>query len=163
MTRSRSRTRELNVATWNVRSLSLTGRHGAGHVEVLLQKCKWLGCDVIGLQETRRPGRTEFASAGYHVFCSGEDKSSGRTGQHRGGLAAKESIVREATWTHELTNERLMPMTFNFLASKPNAITFVVAYGPTDTVSNKQEQKDAFGADLGSAVSRVPSSDYLFV
>ena len=121
-----------------------------------------LGCDVIGLQETQKPGRTEFASAGYRVFCSGEDKSSGRTGQHRVGLAVKESIVREATWTHEVTNERLMPMTFN-LAGKPNAITFAVAYGPTDTVSNKQEEKDAFGADLGSAVSRVPSSDYLCV
>ena len=34
--RARSRTGELNVATWNVRSLSLTGRRGAGHAEVLL-------------------------------------------------------------------------------------------------------------------------------
>ena len=49
MARARSRTGELNIATWNVRSLSLTGRRGAGHVEVLLQKCKVLGCDVIGL------------------------------------------------------------------------------------------------------------------
>ena len=34
--RARSRTGELNVATWNVRSLSLTRRRGAGHTEVLL-------------------------------------------------------------------------------------------------------------------------------
>ena len=47
VSRARSRTGELNVATWNVRSLSLTGRRGAGHAEVLLQKCKVLGCDVI--------------------------------------------------------------------------------------------------------------------
>ena len=80
--RAWSRTGELNVATWNVRSLSLTGRRGAGHAEVLLQKCKVLGCDVIGLQETRRPGRTEFVAAGYRVFCSGVDGSTGRTGQH---------------------------------------------------------------------------------
>ena len=54
--RARSRTGELNVATWNVRSLSLTGRRGAGHAEVRLQKCKVLGCDVIGLlrKEARR-------------------------------------------------------------------------------------------------------------
>ena len=51
-----SRTGELNVATWTVRSLSLTGRREAGHVEVLLQKCKVLDRDVIGLQETRRRG-----------------------------------------------------------------------------------------------------------
>ena len=51
------------------------------------------------------------------------------------GLAVKESIIREAMWTQELTNERLMSMTFN-LTGKSNAVPFVVAYGPTDTVSN---------------------------
>ena len=40
---------------------------------------------------------------------------------------------------------------------------FFVAYGPTDTVSSTQEQKDVFWADLESDVSRVPSSGYLFV
>ena len=143
MARSRSRTGELNVATWNIRSLSLTGHRGAGHAEMLLQKCNVLVCDVIGLQETRRPGRTEFAAAGYRVFCSRVDGRSGRAGQHGVGLAVEESIIREATWTQELTNERLMSMTFN-LTGKSNAVTFVVAYGPTDTVSNTQEQKDVF-------------------
>ena len=55
-------------------------RRGAGHIDGLLHKCKVHGCDVIGLQETRRPGRTEFAAAGYRVFCSGEDGSSGYAG-----------------------------------------------------------------------------------
>ena len=49
------------------------------------------------------------------------------------------------------------------LTGKSNAITFVVACGPTDTVSNTQEHKDAFWADMDSAVSRVPRSDYLLV
>ena len=159
--RAWSRTGELNVATWNVRSLSLTGRRGAGHAEVLLKKCKVLGCDVIGLQETRRPGRTKFAAAGYRVFCSGVDGNSGRAGQHGVGLAVKESIIREAKSTKELTNERLMSTTFN-LTDKSNAVTFVVAYGPTDTVSNTQEQKNVFWVDLESAVGRVPSSDDRF-
>ena len=74
----------------------------------------------------------------------------------------KESIVRKAMWTQGLTNERLVSMTFN-LAGKSNAITFVVAYGPTDTVSNTREQRDAFWVDLDSAVSRVPRGDYMFV
>ena len=152
--RARFRTGELNVATWNVRSLSLTGRRGAGHAEVLLQKYKVLGCDIIGLQETRRPGRTEFAAAGYRVFCSGVDGNSGRAGQHGVGLAVKEFIIHEATWTQELANERLMSMTFN-LTGKSNAVTFAMAYGPTDTVSNTREHKDVFWADLESAVSRV--------
>ena len=53
-------------------------------------------------------------------------------------------------------------MTFN-LTGKSNAVTFVAAYGPTDTVSKTREHKGAFWADLESAVSRVPSSDYRFV
>ena len=55
-----------------------------------------------------------------------------------------------------------MSMTFN-LTGKSNAVTFIVAYDPTDTVSNTREQKAVFWADLESTVSRVPSSDYLFV
>ena len=96
------------------------------------------------------------------MFCSGVDGNSGRAVQHGVGLAVKESIIREATWTQKLTNERLMSMTFN-LTGKSNAVIFVVVYGPTDTVSNTREHKDVFWADLESAVSRVPSSDYLFV
>ena len=45
-----------------------------------------------------------------------------------------------------------MSTNFNF-ADKFNAITFDVAYGPTDTaVSKTQEQKDAIWADLDSTV-----------
>ena len=55
-----------------------------------------------------------------------------------------------------------MSMTFN-LAGKSNAITLAVAYGPTDTVSSTREQKGDFWADLDSAVSRVPTNDYLLV
>ena len=55
-----------------------------------------------------------------------------------------------------------MSMTFN-LAGKSNAITFVVAYGPTDTVSNKWEQKDAFWADLDSVLIECPAATIFFV
>ena len=96
------------------------------------------------------------------MFCSGVDGNTGRTGQHAVGPAVKESIIRKATWTQELTNQRLMSMNFN-LTGKPNAITFIVVYGPTGTVSNTRQHKDVFWADLESTVSRVPSSDYLFI
>ena len=94
MTRALSRTGGLNVVTWIIRPLSYTGRRGAGHAEVLMQKCKVLGCIVIGLQETRRPGRTEFAAAGYRAFGSGEDGSSGQALRYGVGLAVKEFIIR---------------------------------------------------------------------
>ena len=77
------------------------------------------------------------------------------------GLAIKESIVREATWSQELMKELLMSMTFT-LAETSNAFTFFVAYSPTDTMSNTREQKNAVWEDLDGAVSRVPGSDYSF-
>ena len=76
-----------------------------------------LGCDIVGLQETGRPVRIEFAAASYRVFCSEEDGSSAWAGQHGVGLVVKVSIIREATWSQKLTNERLMSITFN-LAGK---------------------------------------------
>ena len=88
MTRGRSRTGELNVATRNARLLSLTGRRGAGMRTCFCRNIV-LGCDVIGLQETQRPGWTKFVVAGYRVFCGEEDGSSGRAGQYRMGLAVK--------------------------------------------------------------------------
>ena len=80
-----------------------------------------------------KAGGTEFAEAGYRVFCSGEDGSSGQIRQHGIGLVIRKSIIREVTWTQMLTNERLMSMTFD-LAGKSNAITFVVAHDPTEYV-----------------------------
>ena len=38
-----------------------------------------------------------------------------------------------------------------------------MAYGLTDTVSNTREHNNVFWADLESAITRVPSSDYIFV
>ena len=40
----------------------------------------------------------------------------------------KEIIVSKSTWTQKLTNECLVPMTFN-LAGKSSVITFFLAYG----------------------------------
>ena len=55
-----------------------------------------------------------------------------------------------------------MSMTSN-LADKSKSVTFVVAYGPTYTMSNTLKQKDGFWSDLESAGNRVLSSGYLFV
>ena len=66
--RARSRTGELNGATWNVRSLPLTGRRGAGHAEVLLQKYKVLGCDIKDYR--RREDRGGLNSPRQDTACS---------------------------------------------------------------------------------------------
>ena len=51
------------VATYNVRTLAVKGKNGYGHDERVLAKGRQLGCDFVGLQETRRSG-----SVVYRVF-----------------------------------------------------------------------------------------------
>ena len=46
------------VTTYNVRTLAVKGKNGYGHAECAVAKARQLGCDFIGLQETRRLGKT---------------------------------------------------------------------------------------------------------
>ena len=62
--RNRARQEEvlLAVATYNVRTLSVTRKNGYGHDEYVVAKGEWLDCDFVGLQETRISGRNTFCA-----------------------------------------------------------------------------------------------------
>ena len=124
------------VATYNVRTLAVKGRNGYGHAECVLAKARQLGCDFVGLQETRRAGKTELSTAGYRVFCAGQG-TDGRQGLHGVGLAIRETICRKSVYTHQLIDERLMSMRFE-LTGESVAINLVVAYAPTEANPNTQ-------------------------
>ena len=81
--RARARGREIAVATHNVRTMEADGTHGVGRAMDGLSVYDRLGCDVIGLQETRRRGHSAFSQAGYLVYCSGEcgDENGGKKGE----------------------------------------------------------------------------------
>ena len=82
------------MGTFIVLALAFNGKNSIGHSEVILKVCQELGCDVIGLQETRRGGQSTLTAAGYTVFCSGaEDSKHERKRTHGVGLAVRESIV----------------------------------------------------------------------
>ena len=70
--RARARGREITVATHNVQTMAVDGTHGVRRALDVLSVYDRLGCDVIGLQETRRGGHSAFSQAGYLVYCSGE-------------------------------------------------------------------------------------------
>ena len=90
-TKARSRAEELVVGIFDVRTLAFNGKNGIGYSEVILKVWQELGCNVIGLQETRRDGQNTFTAAGYTVFCSGADGSEyKRKGIHGVGLAVRE-------------------------------------------------------------------------
>ena len=56
--RARARRREITVATHNVRTIAVDGKHGVGRALDVLSVYDRLGCNVIGLQETRRSGHS---------------------------------------------------------------------------------------------------------
>ena len=68
------------VATYTVRTLAVKGNNGYGHDERVLAKGQQLGCDFIGLQETRTSGGTTFLAEGYRIFCSGREETAARQG-----------------------------------------------------------------------------------
>ena len=66
--RARSRLEELTFDTFNVRTAAVNSVNGIGHIDTLLKNCAAKGCDVIGLQETKRDGTSDISASGYRVF-----------------------------------------------------------------------------------------------
>ena len=159
--RARARGREITVATHNVRTMAVDGTRGVGRALDVLSMYDRLGCDVIGLQETRRSGHSVFSQAGYLVYCSGEcgGKNSGKKVQGGVGLAVRTSITRAAR-PPEFISDHLLKVTLE-LHGRAKAVTFVVAYAPpkTHNVSNTH----AFWTILNKAVEEVPRHEQLFV
>ena len=82
--REKRRTQELTFGTFNVRTAAFKGVNGIGHIDFLLRICAAKGCDVIGLQETKRDGNrklwqldTVFTSV---VIAAGSKEEKGNTG-----------------------------------------------------------------------------------
>ena len=65
--RDRARRRELVIATHNVRTMAVEGKHGVERAAEVLDVYREMGCDIIGLQETRRSGQPALLQAGYVV------------------------------------------------------------------------------------------------
>ena len=75
--------------------MAVDGKHGVGRALDVLSVYDRLGCDVIGLQKTRRSGHSAFSQSGYLVYCSGEcgDENCGKKGQGGVGLAMRTTVT----------------------------------------------------------------------
>ena len=67
-TRARSRLEKLTFGAFNVRTAVVSGVNGMGHIDTLLRTCAAKGCDIIGLQETKKDGTSEISATGNRVF-----------------------------------------------------------------------------------------------
>ena len=115
------------MATHSVRTMAVDGTHGVGRALDVLSVYDRLGCDVIGLQETRRSGHSAFIRTGY-LYCSGEcdRENGGRKEQGGVGLAVKCYITR-AVCPPEFINDRLLKVTVE-LHGRAKAVTFSLAH-----------------------------------
>ena len=159
--RARAREWEIAVATHNVRTMAVDGTHGVGRALDVLIVYDRLGCDIIGLQETRRSGHSAFSQAGYLVYCSGEcgGENGGKKGQGGVGLAVRNSITRAAR-PPKFISDRLLKVTLE-LRGRAKAVTFVVAYAPTEP--QNANNKHAFWTSRNRVVEEVPKHEELFV
>ena len=159
--RARARGQEIIVVTHNVRTMAVDGTHGVGRALDVLSVYDRLGCDVLGLQETRRSGHSAFSQAGYLVCSSGEcgDENGGKKGQGGVGLAVRTFITRAAR-PPEFISNRLLKVTLE-LRGRAKAVAFFVAYAPTET--QNASNKHAFWTTLDRAVKEVPRHEQLFV
>ena len=141
--------------------MSVDGRHGVGRALDVLSLYDRLGCDVIGLQETRHSGQSAFSQAGYLVYYSGEcgDENGGKKGQGGVGLAVRTSINRAAR-PPEFIHDRLLKVTLE-LRGRAKVVTFFVVYAPTET--HNASNKHAFWTTLDRAVKDVPRHEQLFM
>ena len=119
--------------------MAVDGTHGVGRALEVLSAYNDLSCDVIGLQETRRAGQTILREAGFVVYCSGESGGDGeKKGQVRVGLAVRTQTIHAAARPPEFISDRLLKVTFE-LCGRAKAVTFVVAYAPTETQDSEKK------------------------
>ena len=160
--RDRACRRELVIATHNMQTMAVDGKHGVGRAAEVLYVYQEIGCYIIGLQETRRSGQFALLQAEHVVYCSGESggDGEGKKGQGGAGLAVRKSISSAEARPPEFISDRLLKVTLE-LCGRARAATFVVGYAPTDTQS--VGEKNAFWTALERAVKEVPEHEQLFV
>ena len=155
--------RELAIATHNVRTMGVDVKQGVGRAAGVPDVYQEMGCDIIGLQETRRSGQSALRQAGYYVvYCSGESRGDmkGKQGQGGVGLAVRKSISRAEALPPKFISGKLLKVTLE-LCGRARVVTFVVGYAPTDTQS--VGKKYACWIVLGRVVKGVPNHGRLFV
>ena len=153
----KARAGEVKIGTWNVRTMAINGVNGAGHANTLMIGVEKLGYDVIGLQETKRPGYTIVPLAGYDVYFNGSKDSSNH---HGVGFAVRKSFVGEGEVSVENTSERMMKVRIQ-RAGTDTWLTFIVAYAPTECAS--VHDKAGFWTQLDKVTAQTSPTNQLFI
>jgi len=151
--------RKLVLAEWNVRTLM--DRAGSGRPErqtaLVARELDNYGIDIAALSETRLAGYDSLVDGGYTFFWSGKDDSEKR--ESGVGFAIRNHIAKLLEQDPTPVNDRIMSMRIP-LQGKVYA-TILSIYAPTMT--NPEENKEAFYSQLRTLMSQIPKEDKLII
>ena len=157
--RRRQRRQLLTIGQWNVKTL--LDREGANRPErrtalVAMEFDKY-NVDIAALCETRFSESGSFNDLEYSFFWSG--KPEGERREAGVGFAIKKDIITKLTEMQRPESNRIMTMRLPL--SKDNFATIISVYAPTMT--NPDENKEAFYIQLASVLSGIPRTHKLLL
>ena len=150
---------QLNVASWNVRTLLDTKRTVVRPTAIVSQELARYNIDIAAISETRVLGETVTTEVGggYTFFLKG--KPVGDKRHHGVGFAIRSKLVDHLQGKYPVgINERLMTMSFPL---EDSTLSIISAYAPT--LPQSDETKECFYDALNDAIRAVPSSHKLLV
>ena len=145
----RKRTNDLNVATWNVRTMLAPGKMEEIGREMI--KFKY---DLIALQEIRWKGQGEMKKKLYTVLYSGNEDRRGNRGT---GFIISEKARRNILG-FEPINERICKIR---IKGKFRNISLLSVYAPTENAEEKE--KEGFYSEVCRTIQKIPKYDMTII
>ena len=157
--RRRQRRQPLTIGQRNVRTL--LDREGTDRPErrtalVAMELAKY-NIDIAALCETRLPESGSLDDFEYSFFWGG--KPEGERREATVGFAIKKDIIAKLTEMPWAVSDRIMTMRLPL--NKDNFATIISVYAPTMT--NPDENKEAFYNQLATVLSGIPRTDKLLL
>ncbi len=141
------RTNDLQLNSWNVRTLS-----GPGALTALVSELKYYRCNITAIQETRWEGRCEFSCEGFTVLSSGGRRGAFGTG-----------FLVDAKWTRSIigwtpVNEKLCVLR---VRGKFFTYSIINVHAPHNEKS--EDEKENFYNQLARTYNKCPKHDIKIV
>ena len=140
--------KNLGIATWNVRSMSL------GKLDNIVEEAVRTGVDILGIAEHRWPGQGHFRpSAGGLMVYAGRT----RGGQGGVGLYINQKATKSLLGYHPV-NDRIISI---HLRGKVKDVTVIQTYAPTSNAT--EEDRELFYSKLQTHVNKYRKDGVVIV
>lgn len=140
----RKRTNDLQLSSWNVRTLA-----GPGAMRALITELRHYRCNITAIQETKWKGNSVFESDRFTVFMSGGDK----------GRTYGTGFVVDAKWGGSVIGWTPINGRFCVLRVKGKFFNYSIINVYATHNERPEEEKDTFYHQLERAHASCPRHD----